>query len=311
VEDVALADLVAFYEHPARSFLRDRLRVGVSRDADEISDRLPIDLDGLQKWTVGDRALRARLAGGDARAIYEAELLRGELPPANLGQIALREIGEQVEQLMGQLAVGPADPARSVDIDVTLPGDRRLTGTVDGVRGTHVVDVTYSRLGAKQQIGSWIRLLALTAAGEEDEDWMASTLGKGTRGRVARTTRGPLPRAAARSHLTTLVDLYTLGLTAPLPLPVKTAHRWAEVTSRNSSLRQAATKGAEDEWTQTTTRTGLVIPGERDDAWWRLVLGTDAPLAALQEDVAGPGTALATLAPMIWGPALDNIESTA
>ena len=311
VEDVALADLVAFYEHPARSFLRDRLRVGVSRDADEISDRLPIDLDGLQKWTVGDRALRARLAGGDARAIYEAELLRGELPPANLGQIALREIGEQVEQLMGQLAVGPADPARSVDIDVTLPGDRRLTGTVDGVRGTHVVDVTYSRLGAKQQIGSWIRLLALTAAGEEDEDWMASTLGKGTRGRVARTTRGPLPRAAARSHLTTLVDLYTLGLTAPLPLPVKTAHRWAEVTSRNSSLRQAATKGAEDEWTQTTTRTGLVIPGERDDAWWRLVLGTDAPLAALQEDVAGPGTALATLAPMVWGPALDNIESTA
>src|SRR5699024_11463973 len=71
------------------------------------------------------RALRARLAGGDARAIYEAELLRGELPPANLGQIALREIGEQVEQLMGQLAVGPADPARSVDIDEIGRASRR------------------------------------------------------------------------------------------------------------------------------------------------------------------------------------------
>lgn len=311
VDDIALADLISFYENPARGFLRDRLQVGVSREAEEVSDRLPIDLDGLQKWAVGDRALRARLSGEDPRAIYEAELLRGELPPANLGAIALEEIGRAVEQLMGQVALGPAEPVRSVDVDVALPGDRRLTGTVDGVRGTHVVDVTYSRLGPKQQIGSWIRLLALTAAAEDDEGWQASVLGKGSRGSVARTTRGPLPQAAARSHLTALVDLYTLGLTAPLPLPVKTAHAWAEVMHRNSSLRQAATTRAQDEWLQTVMKNGGIIPGERDDAWWRLVHGKDAPIDVLREPLAGPGTDLATLAPRVWGPAIDNIESTA
>lgn len=310
VDDVALADLIAFFENPARGFLRDRLQVGVSREAVEVSDRLPIDLDGLQKWAVGDRALRARLSGEDPRAIYEAELLRGELPPANLGAMALKEIGEQVEGLMGQVARGPSDPVRSVDVDVSLPGDRRLTGTVDGVRGTHVVDVTYSRLGPKQQIGSWIRLLALTAAGEDDEGWQASVLGKGSRGSVARTTRGPLPQAAARSHLTALVDLYALGLTAPLPLPVKTSFGWAEVMHRNSSLRQAAMRKASDEWVQTTLKTGGVIPGERDDAWWQRVHGTEAPVDVLLEPLAGPGTDLASLAPRVWGPAIDNIEST-
>lgn len=309
VDDVSLADLIGFYENPARGFLRDRLQIGVSRDAEEVSDRLPIDLDGLQKWAIGDRTLRARLAGADPRTIYEAELLRGELPPANLGAATLKEIGTAVEQLMGQVALGPSEPARSVDVDVALPGDRRLTGTVDGVHGSHVVDVTYSRLGPKQQIGSWIRLLALAAACE-DEDWQASTLGKGSRGSVARTTRGPLPQAAARSHLTALVDLYALGLTAPLPLPVKTAFAWAEVMHRNSSLRQAALRKASDEWLQTTLKSGDVIPGERDDAWWQRVHGPDAPLDVLLEPLAGPGTDLATLAPRVWGPAIDNIASS-
>lgn len=311
VDDIALADLVAFFEHPARGFLRERLQVGVSREAEEVSDRLPIDLDGLQKWTVGDRALRARLAGEDPREIYRAELLRGDLPPANLGAQALEEIGRQVEGLMGQVARGPAEPIRTIDVEVGLPEGRRLTGSVDGVRGQHLLDVTYSRLGPKQEIGSWIRLLALTAAGSEDDEWMASVLGKGSRGAVARVTRGPLPPAAARSHLAALVDLYVLGLTVPLPLPVKTAHAWATVIRRNSSLRRVASTKALDEWTATTTKTGLVIPGERDDAWWRLVHGPTPSLEVLLDPVAGSGTDLGGLAPRLWGPALDNVTESA
>ncbi|WP_435201094.1 exodeoxyribonuclease V subunit gamma [Janibacter sp. GS2] len=311
VDDITLADLIAFYEHPARGFLKERLQVSVSREAEEVSDRLPIDLDGLQKWAVGERTLRARLAGEDPGGVYAAELLRGELPPANLGSLALDEIRGQVELLIAQIDRGPAGPTRSVDIDAPLSGGRRLTGTIEGVRGGHVVDATYSRLAPKHQIGSWIRLLALTAAGRDDEGWQASVLGKGARGSVARTTRGPLPQAAARSHLTALIDLYALGMTAPLPLPVKAAYGWAEVMHRNSSLRQAATKRASDEWNQTVMKNGGVIPGERDDAWWQLVHGTGSPIEVLFEPVAGPGTDLATLAPKVWGPAIDNIASSA
>ncbi|WP_338749064.1 exodeoxyribonuclease V subunit gamma [Janibacter alittae] len=311
VEDIALVDLIAFFENPARGFLRDRLHVGVSREAEEVSDRLPIDLDGLQKWAIGDRALRARLAGDDAREIYRAELLRGELPPAGLGAITLEEIGRQVEQLMAQVASGPAEPTRSVDLEVGLLGDRRLTGTIDGVRGLHLVDVTYSRLGPKQEIGSWIRLLALTAVGGDAEPWQASALGKGARGSVARTTRGPLPREAARSHLSALIDLYALGLSAPLPLPVKTAHAWARVVERNPTMTRVATTKGRSEWEPTRMRNGGVIPGEQDDAWWQLVHGSEAPFAVLLDDVAGPDTNLAALAPTVWGPALTNITGSA
>ncbi|MCT1618970.1 exodeoxyribonuclease V subunit gamma [Janibacter hoylei] len=311
VADVGLADLIAFYDNPARGFLRDRLQVGVSHDVDEVSDRLPVDLDALEKWAVGDRALRARIAGQDPRSIYRAELLRGALPPAGLGEATLEEIGRTVEQLMGQLALGPPEDPRSVDIEVTLPGDRRLTGTVDGVRGLHLVDVTYSRLGAKQVMGAWIRLLALTAAGTDDEGWQASTLGKGSRGKVARTSYGVLPREAARSHLTTLLDVFALGQTAPLPLPVKTAHAWAQAVSRNPTRTRLAQQQAAKEWEASLLKSGDTIPGERDDSWWRLVHGREAPFDVLQQTLAGPGSDLATLAPRVWGPALDNVGSTA
>ncbi|WP_068250440.1 exodeoxyribonuclease V subunit gamma [Janibacter corallicola] len=311
VEDVSLADLVGYFQHPGRGFLRDRLQVGVSREADEVSDRLPIDLDGLEKWSVGDRALAARLAGRPADDVYTAELLRGDIPPGSLGNRALTPIAEQVEDLVRHVAEGPGGPPGSVDIDVPLPGGRRLTGTVDGVRGPHVVDVTFSRLAAKQHIASWLRLLALSAT--EEAEWFASTLGKGRgRGRpVARTTRGPVPLAAARSHLSELIDVHAVGLSAPLPLPVKTSLAWAETVHRNPTRTRIAARKAREDWEPRRSRTGATFPGERDDGWWRRIHGADAPFELLLTEVAGPGTDLPTLASRVWGPALDNVTATA
>ena len=58
-----LDDLVAFVRHPVRAFLRQRLGFGVATYADEVADALPIELDSLESWQVGQRMLDARLAG--------------------------------------------------------------------------------------------------------------------------------------------------------------------------------------------------------------------------------------------------------
>ncbi len=55
---VALDDLVRFLEHPVRGFLRQRLGVLVAEEGDELDEALAVELDGLQKWAVGDRLLR-------------------------------------------------------------------------------------------------------------------------------------------------------------------------------------------------------------------------------------------------------------
>ena len=71
-----------------RAFLRQRLGVALRSDEDEIDDALPIELDGLERWGVGQRLLEGRARGRRATsARICAEIARGMLPP---GALAMR-----------------------------------------------------------------------------------------------------------------------------------------------------------------------------------------------------------------------------
>jgi exodeoxyribonuclease V gamma subunit len=81
--DVELTDLTGLLVQPARGFLRQRLGVGIPFEQDEPSDSLTVDLDALEKWKLGDRMLRDRLAGVDEKTCQGAEWRRGTLPPGS------------------------------------------------------------------------------------------------------------------------------------------------------------------------------------------------------------------------------------
>ncbi len=134
-DDVSLADLRAFFTHPVREFLRRRLDVSTPRRAEEVSDAIPIDLDALELWGVGDRLLGEVMAGQDPVAVMTAEQLRGSLPPGGLGQRALTGVVEESQRLFTRTAELREGPARSIDIDVDLGDGRRVTGTVTGIHG--------------------------------------------------------------------------------------------------------------------------------------------------------------------------------
>ena len=48
---------------------------------DEVGDALPVELDALERWGVGERLLDALMAGTDGRAAIRAEIAAGKLPP--------------------------------------------------------------------------------------------------------------------------------------------------------------------------------------------------------------------------------------
>ena len=99
-----LDDLVAFVRHPVRAFLRQRLGFGVATYADEVADALPIELDSLESWQVGQRMLDARLAGATADAAVAAERARGELPPGVLAEPVIAKLLPDVEQIVKHAA---------------------------------------------------------------------------------------------------------------------------------------------------------------------------------------------------------------
>ena len=82
-DDLELGSLVAFFRHPVRAFLRGRLGLSLLDEGDEVADGLPVELDNLQEWAVGDRLLRDLLHGRTPEHALATEWRRGVLPPGS------------------------------------------------------------------------------------------------------------------------------------------------------------------------------------------------------------------------------------
>ncbi len=257
---VDLADLTGLLVHPARGFLRQRLDVAVRFEDAEPSDAVPVQLDGLQRYQIGERLLRGRLAGADAKAGADAEWRRGALPPGRLGERVLDGLLEDIAPLVEKTGSLRAEPARVVDVDVDLGGGRQLRGTVGGVHGSCLVTVSFASLSARSRLRAWIALLALTA-GEPDTSWGAATVGRRGKRGAGCVTIQPVDVELARATLADLVDLYDRGLRAPLPIPIRTAACYA-ASRHGGALPQDAEEVAIREWR--TTRDSQ-IPGEDSD----------------------------------------------
>lgn len=275
--DVALDDLVRLLVNPAKGFLRQRLQISLTQRDGDPDDALPVGLDALQQWSVGDRMLTDRLAGLDPQRCTTLERGRGTLPPGPLGADLLRTIGPRVDALHTASQQYRALDPDSVDVSVDLGDGTLLTGTIGGVRGDTLLNVVYSTLGPKHRLTAWVLLLALTACGP-DRSWQAVTLGRGSgreKDACACSTIRPVPHPTAQRLLLQLVTLYRSGLQAPLPVPCKTAEAYAGQRARGrrpNSARAVAGKAWAD---------GNQVPGEQSDPEHVLLRGAAVALEEL------------------------------
>ncbi|GAB2672359.1 exodeoxyribonuclease V subunit gamma [Thalassiella azotivora] len=310
-DDVELDDLVRFLEHPVRAFLRQRLGVVVAHDEDDVQDRLPLEVQGLERWTVGERLLTAALAGADQPSAVGAERRRGALPPGVLGRTALDEVLASVAPIAVAVSGYPAPTA--VDVTVPLPDGRAVSGTVQ-VHGDVVLRATFSSLAPKHRVRAWVQLLLL-AAGAPGR-WSAVTIGRGV-GRRATPRRSVLsapPADDAALWLEQLVDLRDRGLRQPLPMAVRTSAAYATSRFAGDAVEQAVASAAE-QWRLTRFGTGDSADREHELVW-----GRGAPLAVLLDPPASGGeqewwldepTRFGALARRLWEPLLRHERTAA
>jgi exodeoxyribonuclease V gamma subunit len=305
-EDVPLDALAAFLKHPVRDFLRSRLDLALPYDEPPVTDRLPVEIDQLAQWGVGDRVLTDLLAGVDPARAREQEWRRGVLPPGRLGWRMLGDLVHRAIPLARAALALRTRPASAVDVDVDLGSGRRLRGTVPGVYGDRLVPVSYSRLGATHRLQSWVRVLALTAS-DPDRNWTAHTVGRPTNSRSrddhATSLLGPVDDYTAREVLGRLVDLRDRGLVEPLPLPIKASYSYARLRRTEATTAEAVRKAGYD-WDDAR------FPGECSDAAQVRAWGQGAALPGLDtaprpgEEHPGEATRFGALALALWSPLL-------
>jgi exodeoxyribonuclease V gamma subunit len=295
--DLPLTDLVAFLEHPAKAFLRQRLGITLPRDEEELDDDLAVDLPHLDRWSVGDRLLRARLAGSAPDTCVDAEWRRQTLPPRELGRRVLTEVMAEVEPLVAAATDVRTAAGRAVDVAAEV-ARRRVGGTVGGVHGSTLVRVEFSRLAAKHRLRAWAQLLSLSATWP-DTSWTAVTIGRAPREGVARSCLGPVEPDQACRHLAGLVELRAQGLCAPLPMAVRAAATYARARFGDMSPANARAK-AERDWDPGR------YDGEQADPAHRLVWGDGAGFDVLLAEAGSGGEPhrFGELARLLWDPLL-------
>jgi exodeoxyribonuclease V gamma subunit len=299
-ETVSLDDLVRFFQHPVRGFLRQRLDISTAAPEEEPSDALTVELDGLSGWAVGDRVLQQCLALTPRETAARLERLRGDLPPGPLGTQAMRTIGRRVDALLHASELERADPAESVDIAVPLRDGRAVSGTVSGVRGSTILTVTYSTLAPKHRLTAWLRYLAMVAAGG-DADCRAVTVGRRSDDARRSILQGVQPDIARRL-LEVLVHIRDAGLREPLPLVLETSEEYATRRSHGATIDDAIPAACK-RWEADRFRP------ERDEPEHVLVFGANAPFARLtaapplpDECFPDEPTRFGALARLVWEP---------
>jgi exodeoxyribonuclease V gamma subunit len=238
-----LADLLRFFAHPVRALLRERGGVYLREDEEQPDEQIPAALQGLERWSVGDRMLRLHLQGHDLSRLRDAEWRRGAIPPRMLGARVLGQLIEEVEEVAAMAAEFVAvDPERH-EVDVLLPGDLRLTGTVVQVRDEKLTRVGFSRLSAKHRLAAWVELLALTAT-DQSRPWQAVVVG--ARGR---SVLGPVSASWATQVLADLIELRRIGLREPLPFAARTSAHYAALRHAGQPLAREQRRELEKTWT--------------------------------------------------------------
>ncbi len=248
---IELDRLVRFVERPVRALLRDRLEINLSESFEEVQDAMPVELDSLDEWAVGQHLLDGVLAGAALEDCMRAEIARGSLPPGELARRPLAQIGDVVRELAREaLALGHGSPD-SLDVNVLLPDGRTLAGTVTGICGETIRTVSYSRVRPRVRLRAWVRLLALSAAWPERR-FESTVIGRARPGaydaevtvaRIAALGEDPATRRqAALSHLAVLLELYDRGMREPLPLACETSAAYAQAVIAGSDGAGAAEK---------------------------------------------------------------------
>ncbi len=284
-EVVSLAQLVRFFRNPVAQLLKVRLELRFEEEEEAIPDREPFALNALEKWQVGERIVRALVAGQDAESLWPVLRGSGLLPMGTPGRMLFDELALVAGGIANEaLACGAGEPLDDIDIDLAV-GEHRLLGFLDGRRTGGALYVSYAKLGPKRLLPAWVKHLVATVAGiQPQRTWVVG--------------RGPANTTACQDFATVvepdrslraLLDLYAQGMCEPLPFMPDSSFAYAggylaglENTGGNEqAAREWGRAGAAKSWFGKTLWGHGYVPGDGEDpavarTFDASILGSDA-----------------------------------
>ncbi|MDR2625194.1 MAG: exodeoxyribonuclease V subunit gamma [Zoogloeaceae bacterium] len=288
---VSLAQMRAFFRHPARALLQDALRLALPEAAEEADDIEPLIAEPLPRYALMQRLLPAALAGEDAAALQERAMSGVEYPGGAWGEILvaheIRTLAAYVERLLPlRQAYGRREEA-STNFALKVE-DFALSGVLRGFapessRG--LLRYRCARAKSADYLEAWLEHLCLNAWALEN----GSPVSPKTCHVALDTTFVFSPVEQPLALLADWLAAWRQGQTAVLPFYPQTAWTWLQEGENKARI---AWQGSDY---------GDNTPDPEKDAWWTLALRgqTDDPL----------GEAFAHWRELLLSPLLAHLET--
>ena len=133
VSVVELSELVSFFRHPARYFLRTRLGVVFEDHASYLNDVEAFTLSPLDQYSLAESALAHSLAGGNPATWHELSVASGNVLPGTPGKLMLDEAWRKATEIVSRVDSLVDTEPFTKPVDLVL-GDVRVVGHVGFAR---------------------------------------------------------------------------------------------------------------------------------------------------------------------------------
>ncbi|WP_188860414.1 exodeoxyribonuclease V subunit gamma [Marinobacterium nitratireducens] len=285
VATLELEELLAFFRNPSRHFFQRRLRVSFRDLAADALDEEPFVLDNLESFGLRARILAAQLDGRDPEALAARLRAEGGLPVGTAGDRLYRQLSAEVAPLAQALIPQLQGPALRAELDLEIDGTR-LTGWLDGIRGSRLLRYRPGGLKGRDHFLGWIEHLAGCAgAGTAELGYFGVEPKKGVQYAGFRR----LSPVAAQAELAKLLEAYREGLCEPLPFAPNSAWAWLKQPDKERALRDA----------EGVFSSGYNQPGEGDDPY----------IARAYGDFDSIRDRMLVLTETLFAPLLDHLET--
>ena len=295
-----LSDLVNFFSLPVKHLLNKRLGIYLPPDKEQDQEREPMELDGLEKYQMGQWLLSYLVEDQGARDGERILAAKGVLPPGQLGRYEFDELLTNTRSLADVLRekISGVSP-RWLDVDISL-GRVMLSARIDNIFQDSQIIAGYQKIGPRRLCHAWIRHLVLLCSGQMPSADTTILLGRGDDNSPHIVNFGYVDNP--QQTLRDMVDIYLAGQREPLPLFPKTSFAHAASTDKEIAKSFLSILSSEKQWYGANN-----FQAESQEPHTNLVFGNTEPWSLANRN---PDLGFSSLAFRVFGPILEHLRGS-
>jgi len=220
---IELDRFIRFFVNPAEFFLKHRLGIILSNQADFLEENEPFVLTGLEKYQLTQEMVTKCINGQDLQNYYEIVKASGKLPFGHIGKQTYQQYQEDVKQFVTQVKQKSGEHAHLASHPFQLRiGQMTLVGHLKPLYPQGLIHYRYTTLKAKDHLSAWLYHLILNAIMPDNITCHSILMGCGdeilvdNKQDIPHVTWYYEPVTESMTILEKLLQLYWQGLQQPL-----------------------------------------------------------------------------------------------